>query len=77
MGRSCEKALFISFGNNFFKKHSINVDTYTCIIIHLYKYMHVYPTSMSTSERLSQIDLEINEIGRQERLAVDGDVGSH
>jgi hypothetical protein len=32
---------------------------------------------MSNSERLSQFDLEIHEVGHQERLAVDGDVASH
>jgi hypothetical protein len=53
------------------------VHVYTCIIIHLYEYMYIYPTSISTFKRLSRIDLEINEVGRQERLAVDGDVDSH
>jgi hypothetical protein len=32
---------------------------------------------MSTSERLSQLDLEIHEVSHQKRLAVDGDVTSH
>jgi hypothetical protein len=31
---------------------------------------------MSTFERLSQLDLEIYELGHQKRLAVDGDVAS-
>jgi hypothetical protein len=35
--------------------------------------MHTHPTSMSTFERLSQLDIEIHEVGHQKRLAVDGD----
>jgi hypothetical protein len=31
---------------------------------------------MSTSKRLNQLDLEINEVGHQERLIVDEDVSS-
>jgi hypothetical protein len=31
---------------------------------------------MSTFKRLSRLDLEIHEVGHQERLAVDGDVAS-
>jgi hypothetical protein len=42
-----------------------------------YKYMHAHSTPMSTSERLSQLDLEINEVSHQERLAVDGDIASN
>jgi hypothetical protein len=38
--------------------------------IHPYKYMHVYCISMSTSERLCWFDLEIHEVGHQERLAI-------
>jgi hypothetical protein len=41
----------------------------------LYKYTH--PISMSTSERLSELDLEIYKVGHQERLTVDRDVVSH
>jgi hypothetical protein len=44
---------------------------------HPYKHMHAYPTPMSTSKRLSQLDLEIHEVGHQERLSIDGDVASH
>jgi hypothetical protein len=32
---------------------------------------------MSTSERLSRLDLEIHEVGHQERIAVDEDVVYH
>jgi hypothetical protein len=44
---------------------------------HPYEHMHAHPTPMSTSERLSQPDLEIHEFGHQERIAVDGKVTSH
>jgi hypothetical protein len=44
---------------------------------HPYKHMHAHTTHMSTSERLSRLDLEIHEFGHQERLAVDGDIASH
>jgi hypothetical protein len=44
---------------------------------HPYEHTHAHPTSMSTSERLSRLDLEIYEVGHQERLTVDGDVTSH
>jgi hypothetical protein len=39
--------------------------------------MNTHPTSMSISERLSRLDLEIYEVGHQERLTVDGNVASH
>jgi hypothetical protein len=42
-----------------------------------YEHTHTYPTPMSTSERLSQFDLEIYEVGHQEHIIVDGDVASH
>jgi hypothetical protein len=32
---------------------------------------------MSTSEKLSRLDIEIYEVGHQERLAVDEDVVCH
>jgi hypothetical protein len=44
---------------------------------HPYKYMYIHSTSMSTYERLSQLDLEIYEVGHQECFTVDGDVASH
>jgi hypothetical protein len=44
---------------------------------YLYKYTYIYPIPMSTSERLSRLDLEIHEVGHQERLTVDGDVISN
>jgi hypothetical protein len=44
---------------------------------HLYEHTYVHPSSMSTSERLSRLDLEIYEVGHQERITVDGDIASH
>jgi hypothetical protein len=32
---------------------------------------------MNTSKKLNQLDLEIYEVGHQERLVIDGDVTSH
>jgi hypothetical protein len=37
---------------------------------------NAHPTPMSTFERLSRLDIEIHEVGHQERIAVDGDVES-
>jgi hypothetical protein len=39
--------------------------------------MHVYPIHMSTSEKLSRLDLEIHEVDHQEHIVVDGDIVSH
>jgi hypothetical protein len=61
----------------FFEKHSINIDTHTRTSTHPYEHTHAHPIPMSTSERLSQLDLEIHEVSHQERLAVDEDVTSH
>jgi hypothetical protein len=61
----------------FFEKHSTNIDTDIRTSTHLYEHTHAHPTSMSTSKRLSRLDLEINEVGHQERLTVNGDVTSH
>jgi hypothetical protein len=61
----------------FFEKYSINADSYICISTQPYEHMHAYPTSMSTSKKLSQFDLKIHEVSHQERLPVDGDIASH
>jgi hypothetical protein len=61
----------------FFEKHSTNVDIHTHMSTHPYEHTHVHPTPMSTFKRLSRLDLEIHEVGHQERLVVDGDVASH
>jgi hypothetical protein len=61
----------------FFEKYSINVDSYICMSAQPYEHMYTYTTSMSTSKRLSQVDLKIHKVGHQECLPVDGDVGSH
>jgi hypothetical protein len=44
---------------------------------HPYEYMHAYLIRMSTFERLSRLNLEIHEVGHQERITVDEDVVSH
>jgi hypothetical protein len=44
---------------------------------HTYKHIHAHHTPMSTSKILSRLDLEIHEVGYQERLAVDENVVSH
>jgi hypothetical protein len=44
---------------------------------HIYEYTYAHHIPMSTSERLSRIDLEIHKVGHQERLTVDGNVASH
>jgi hypothetical protein len=41
------------------------------MIIHPYKYIHLHSTSMSTSKKLSRLELEIHKVGHQERIAVD------
>jgi hypothetical protein len=61
----------------FFEKHSTNSDTHTRRSTHPYKHTHTHPTPMSTSERLSWLDLEIHEVGQQERLIIDWDVIAH
>jgi hypothetical protein len=43
----------------------------------LYKHTRTHPTPMSTSEKLSRLDLEIHKVGYQERLTIDEDVASH
>jgi hypothetical protein len=68
---------WISGSNTLFLKHGINVDILTCIITHSYKYMHAHPTSTSTSERLSRLDLEIHEVGHQEHIVPTERIISH
>jgi hypothetical protein len=52
-------------------------NTYTRTITYLYEYTYAQPTITITSERLSQLDIEIHEVDHQERLTVDSDVTSH
>jgi hypothetical protein len=47
------------------------------MITHPYTHTHAHPILMSTSERLSRLDLEIHEVGHQERLTINGDAASH
>jgi hypothetical protein len=44
---------------------------------HPYEHTHAQLTPMNTYERLSRLDLEIYEVGHQERLTVDGGAASH
>jgi hypothetical protein len=49
--------------NDFFsEKYNININTYTRIITHLYKYIYVYSILMSTSKRSSRFDLNIHKV---------------
>jgi hypothetical protein len=57
----------------FFEKHSTNVDTHICTSTHPYEYTHAHHIPMSTSKRLSRLDLKIHEVGHQERITVDRD----
>jgi hypothetical protein len=44
---------------------------------HIYEYIYTHTISISISERLKRLDLEIYEVGHQKRLTVDGDIASH
>jgi hypothetical protein len=44
---------------------------------HPYEHAYAHSTLVSTSERLSWLDLEIHEVGHQECLTVNADVTSH
>jgi hypothetical protein len=44
---------------------------------HSYEHTHAHPTLMSTSEKLSWLDLEIHEVDHQECITIDGDVAFH
>jgi hypothetical protein len=44
---------------------------------HSCEHAYTHFTPMSTLERLSRLNLEIHEVGHEERLAVDGDIASH
>jgi hypothetical protein len=44
---------------------------------HSYEHTHTHLTPMNTFERLSQLDIEIHEVGHQECLIVDGDVACY
>jgi hypothetical protein len=61
----------------FLLRNTVSIDTHICMSIHFYKHMHVHPISMNISERLSQLDLEIYEVGHQECIVINEDVTSH
>jgi hypothetical protein len=44
---------------------------------HIYERTYAHLASMNTSEKLSQLDLEIHKVGHQERLAIDRNIVSH
>jgi hypothetical protein len=45
--------------------------------IHFYEHTYTQPIPMSTSERLSQLDLKIHEVDYQERIIINEDITSH
>jgi hypothetical protein len=45
----------------FCEKHSTNTDTHTRTSTHSYEHMYAHPTPMSTSERLSRLDLRFTK----------------
>jgi hypothetical protein len=47
------------------------------MIIHHYEYIYVHFTPMTTSEKLSQINLEIYKVDHQKRLTVNGNITFH
>jgi hypothetical protein len=47
------------------------------MIINFYEHTYVHLISISTSERLGRLDLEIHEVGHQEHIAIDGDAVFH
>jgi hypothetical protein len=59
-----------------FWKYSTNADTHTRTITHPYEHTYAYSIPMSTSNKLSRLDLEIHEVNHQEHLAVDENVAS-
>jgi hypothetical protein len=52
---------------NFFYdiSYNINTDIHTNTITHSYKYTHTYPSHMSISKKLDQLDLEIHEVDQR------------
>jgi hypothetical protein len=55
-----------------------NAGTHTCTSTHISEHiMYAHPISMSASERLIRLDLEIYKIGHQKCLTVDGDIDYH
>jgi hypothetical protein len=54
-----------------------NTDTYTRMNTHSYKYTYAHPTRMSTSKKLSRLDLEIHKVDHHKRLTIDRVITSH
>jgi hypothetical protein len=55
-------------------KHNTNTYTYTHMRTHHYKYTHIHLISISTFEKLDQLDLEIDKVRHQWHISVDKDV---
>jgi hypothetical protein len=49
-----------------------NTDIYMHTSIHPYKYAHIYPISISTSEKLNRFDLKIHERSYLQHLNPNG-----
>jgi hypothetical protein len=62
-------------------RHTVKIQIliYIYMDTQLYKHKHMYahPISISISEILSRLDLEIHEVGHQEHLAVNRNVASN
>jgi hypothetical protein len=69
--------MLVDSNTDFFLRNTVQTQILTHTSTHLYEHTHVDPNPMSTSERLSWLDLEIYEVGHQERLTVDEGVTSH
>jgi hypothetical protein len=61
----------------FLEKYSTNTDLHTRINTHLYEHIYAHSILMSTSERLSRLDLEIHKVGHKERLTINGNITYH
>jgi hypothetical protein len=62
-------------------RHTVKIQIliYIYMDTQLYKHKHMYahPISISISEILSRLDLEIHEVGHQEHLVVNRNVASN
>jgi hypothetical protein len=45
--------------------HSIDVVTHTHTSTYIYEYTHAHITPINTFERLSQLDIDIHEVGQR------------
>jgi hypothetical protein len=61
----------------FVEKHITNVNIHIRMNIYPYKYTYAHSSPINIFERLNRFNLQIYEVGHQERLDVDGDIISH